>query len=197
MQKDISVGDLLKMEEGRWDFIWRRNLFQWESESANLLLGLLVDVRLSDTHDVWVWNLNSKEGFSVKSAHDLLVEMSDSPNLSVWESKIFLTIWESPAPSKVIVFSWQLLYDRLSTKDNLFSRGVLHQALDTNCVWCGKTTESSKHLFLHCYKTMWVWYEVCKWLGVLIIMPPDIMTLLDSFCGVARNKKAKKGFLLV
>jgi hypothetical protein len=196
-QKDISVGDLWNMEEGRWEFIWRRNLFQWESESFYLLLGLLVDVSLSDAHDVWVWNQNPEEVFSVKSAHDLLVELGDSPLLSVWELKIFSTIWESPAPSKVIAFSWQLIYDRLPTKDNLFSRGVLLQASDTNCVWCGQNTESSKHLFLHCYKAIRVWYEVCKWLGVLIIMPPDIMTLLDCFCGVARNKKAKKGFLLV
>jgi hypothetical protein len=42
-----------------------------------------------------------------------------------------------------------------------------------------------------------VWYEVCRWLGVLIVMPPDIMTLFDCFSGVIRNKKVKKGFLLV
>jgi hypothetical protein len=197
MQKDISVGDLLNMEDGRWDFIWRRNLFQWESESVNLLLGLLVDVSLTDVHDVWIWNQNPEEVFSVKSAHDLLVELGDNPILSAWELKIFSIIWESPAPSKVIVFSWQLIHDRLPTKDNLSSRGVLHQDSDTNCVWCGQTTESSKHLFLHCFKTIRVWYEVCKWLGVLIVMPPDIMTLLDCFCGMVRNKKAKKGFLLV
>jgi hypothetical protein len=42
-----------------------------------------------------------------------------------------------------------------------------------------------------------VWYEVCRWLGVLIVMPPDIMTLFDCFNGVVRNKKVRKGFLLV
>jgi hypothetical protein len=93
------------MEDGSWDFIWRRNLFQWESESVNLLLGLLVDVSLTDVHDVWIWNQNPEEVFSVKSAHDLLVELGDNPILSAWELKIFSIIWESPAPSKVIVFS--------------------------------------------------------------------------------------------
>jgi hypothetical protein len=197
MQKDICVGALLDVADGRWDFIWRRNLFQWESESVTLLLGILVDVNLSGSHDAWVWKPNPEDGFSVKSAHDSLVELGDSTNLSEWELKIFSNIWESPAPSKVIVFSWQLLYDRLPTKDNLLSRGVLNQTSDTNCVWCGETMESAKHLFLHCHKIIRVWYEVCKWLGVLIIMPPDIMTLFDCLCGAVRNKKKKKGFLLV
>jgi hypothetical protein len=197
MQQDICVGDWWKEEEGRWDFIWRRNLFQWEVESVNLLLGLLVNVSLTRDHDDWVWILNPDVGFSVKSAYDSLMGLGDGPNLSEWELKIFSSIWDSPAPSKIVAFSWQLLYDRLPTKDNLQSRGVIQQALDVNCVWCGQTTESSKYLFLHCNKTIRVWYEVCRWLGVVIVMPPDIMTLFDCFSGVIRNKKVKKGFLLV
>jgi hypothetical protein len=197
MQKDMCAGELLKVEEDMWDFIWRRNLFQWEVESVYLLLGLLVNVSFSSEQDDWIWKLNPEDGFSVKSAYDSLMELGNSPNLSVWELKIFSNIWDSPAPSKVVAFSRQLLYDRLLTKDNLHSRGMLQQALDVNCVWCGQATESSKHLFLHCNKTIRVWYEVCKWLGVLIVMPPDIMTLFDCFSGVVRNKKVRKSFLLV
>jgi hypothetical protein len=37
-----------------------------------------------------------------------------------------------------------------------------------------------------------VWYEICKWLGVVIVMPSDIMTLFYCFCGLVRNKKVKK-----
>ncbi|PNX87293.1 hypothetical protein L195_g043380, partial [Trifolium pratense] len=31
-------------------------------------------------------------------------------------------IWESPTPSKVIAFSWQLHYDRIPTRRNLEAR---------------------------------------------------------------------------
>jgi hypothetical protein len=196
-QKDICVGELLNLGEDRWEFIWRRNLFHWEIERLNLLLGFLANVSLSSDQDVWGWNLNPEDGFSVKSAYDSIMELGDSLNLSVWELKIFSSIWDSPAPAKVVAFSWKLLYDRLSTKDNLHSRGVLQQDSDVSCVWCGLSMESSKHLFLHCRKTIRVWYEICKWLGVVIVMPSDIMTLFYCFCGLVRNKKVKKGFLLV
>jgi hypothetical protein len=197
LQKGICVGELMNLGEHRWEFIWRRNLFQWEIERLNLLLGLLANVNLSNDQDVWIWTLNPEDGFSVKSTYDSIMEVGDSTNLSDWELKIFSGIWGSPAPAKVVAFSWQLLYDRLPTKDNLMARGVLQQNLVGSCVWCGHYLESSKYLFLHCNKTIRVWYAVCKWLGVVIVMPPDIMTLFDYFCGSVRNKKAKNGFLLI
>jgi hypothetical protein len=33
-------------------------------------------------------------------------------------------VWKSWAPSKVIVFSWQLLLDRIPSRSNLIRRGV-------------------------------------------------------------------------
>jgi hypothetical protein len=42
-----------------------------------------------------------------------------------------------------------------------------------------------------------VWYEIFKWLGVVIIMPPNLMILLDCFVGAAKKKRSRKGFLLV
>jgi hypothetical protein len=66
-----------------------------------------------------------------------------------------------------------------------------------NCVWCVHSPESTKHLFLHCDIAHLVWYEIFKWLGVVIIMPPNLMILLDCFVGAANKKRARKGFLLV
>jgi hypothetical protein len=71
--------------------------------------------------------MNSEEGFSVKSAYDLLVEFGDSPNFGPYERMILSKIWESSAPSKIVVFSWHLFHNRLPTKDNLLRRGVLDQ----------------------------------------------------------------------
>jgi hypothetical protein len=41
-----------------------------------------------------------------------------------------------------------------------------------------------------------VWYEIFKWLGV-IVMPPNVMTLFACFIASAKNKRSRKGFLLV
>jgi mannosylglycoprotein endo-beta-mannosidase len=48
-QKEICVGELLKVEEGRrwWNFIWRRNLFQWELDLLNQLVSSLENISLS------------------------------------------------------------------------------------------------------------------------------------------------------
>ncbi|MCI37816.1 F-box family protein, partial [Trifolium medium] len=82
--------------------------------------------------------------------------------LSDLEVKTFNSIWKSPAPSKIIAFSWQLLHDRVSTKQNLFLRGVIHHANEVNCGWCLDSSESAIHLFLHCRVAMEVWYEIFK-----------------------------------
>jgi hypothetical protein len=130
----------------------------------------------------------------VKSAYDLLVDYGESPILSSYEMKIFSKIWESPAPSKIVVFSWQLFHNRLPTKDNIYRRGVLELEVGVNCVWCVSNPESAKHLFVHCKFVHRVWYEIFKWLGVLIVMPPSIMILFYCFCESVHNKRLKRGF---
>ncbi|KAK2452536.1 hypothetical protein QL285_000319 [Trifolium repens] len=199
LQKEVCVGELLKVEDDRrwWNFTWRRNLFQWEEDRVKVLENILVNVVLSNDLDVWWWKPNPEEGFSVNSAYNSLVEMGESCSLSEFELNIFSRIWESPAPSKVVAFSWQLLYDRLPTKDNLQRRGILQHGSSVNCGWCELYPESANHLFLHCNTAHRVWYEIFYWLGVVIVMTPNIMSLFGCFCEAAKNKKTRKGFHLV
>jgi hypothetical protein len=159
----------------------------------NQLVRDLEGVSLSHEVDRWVWKLNPEEGFSVKSAYDSLREEEDSSNLSPFELSMFSRLWVSLAPSKVVAFSWKLFYDRLPTKDNLISRGVLHQSQDGgNCVWYDHSPESANHLFLFCNMSHLVWYEIFKWLGVVVIMPSNVMTLFACFIDSARNMKLRK-----
>ncbi|CAJ2631518.1 unnamed protein product [Trifolium pratense] len=111
---------------------------------------------------------------------------------------VFGKIWESPAPSKVIAFSWQLLYDRVPTKVNLLLRGVIHHGGgEGNCVWCVDFRESSSHLFLRCKMALEVWYAIFKWLGVVIVMPPNLFHLFYCLSEAATNKKVRNGYRLV
>jgi hypothetical protein len=119
------------------------------------------------------------------------------PIINNFDLKIFNNIWKSQAPSKVVIFSWQLLHDRVPTKENLLVRGVIQQGIGSNCVWCGNPCESSRHLFLHCKMALVVWYEICKWLGVVIVMPPNLCIIFYCMYEAASSKKARKGFLLV
>jgi hypothetical protein len=199
LQKEASVEELLKVEGGRrwWDFRWRHNLFQWEVEKVDLLVDRLVNVSLSSREDGWRWAPNPDEGFSVKSAYDVLMEGVDRPLLNAFDLSLFSRLWESPAPSKVVAFSWQLFYNRLPTKDNLARRGVLQQDAGRNCVWCDQDPESANHLFLHCRTAHKVWYEIFKWLGLVVVMPPNILSLFACVSDAARSNKVRSGFLLV
>jgi hypothetical protein len=162
------------------------------------LLGFLENVLLSNEEDSWRWSLESDGCFSVKSAFSSLTkELVIGPILSSFELKVFSSIWESPAPSKVVAFSWQLLYDRIPTRDNLLLRGVLPSQSGDLCVWCDDLRESPIHLFLHCKVASLVWYEVFRWLGVVIVLPRNLFYLFEILSEAAKNKKFRKGFRLV
>lgn len=46
-------------------------------------------------------------------------------------------VWKSFVPSKVVSFSWQLLLDRVPTRSNLISRGVITDIAATLFILCG------------------------------------------------------------
>ncbi|CAJ2628200.1 unnamed protein product [Trifolium pratense] len=125
LQKQATVRELVEVDGDRktWNFLWRRSLFIWEEESVNQLLALLENANFSNLADNWRWVGDPDGVFSDKSAYETLMkDMVIGPSLLPFEAKIFSKIWESPTPSKVIVFSWQLLYDRVPTKANLILR---------------------------------------------------------------------------
>jgi hypothetical protein len=44
---------------------------------------------------------------------------------------------------------------------------------------------------------MFVWYEVFRWLGVVLVMPPSIFQLFDCLSVSAKNIKMRRGYRLV
>lgn len=54
------------------------------------------------------------------------------------------------SPLKVNVFSWQLLQDRISTRQNLFSRRIIVDPGGISCAFCNENVESACHLFVRC-----------------------------------------------
>jgi hypothetical protein len=198
--KDDVVSNFLVREgdDCSWAFSWRRNLFRWEEELVGGLLELLEVFRPSLEEDVWKW-LPCEEGeFSVKSSYLLLSAGLDSDDEG---DEVVLNalgqIWSSPAPSKTIAFSWQLLYNRVPTRSNLEVRGVLSLDLPWECLGCVGHVETPLHLFLHCPSIMKVWLEVFKWLGFSVPIPPSLVSLFDLLKGVARNSRLWKGYLMI
>jgi hypothetical protein len=151
--RDSKVEEFFVRDDlgGRWSLSWRRALFQWETDLLDKLLQILDFVNLTLVEDVWRWVPDPNGFFTVSSAYNLLVkELRTSDGLTPDVALVFEQIWESQAPSKVIVFSWQLLYDRIPTKCNLDHRSILSPDVSRDCVGCVGFVESSTRLFLHC-----------------------------------------------
>lgn len=74
---------------------------------------------------------------SVCSAYKVLEEIvlvEEGPN--DLHHRLFSNLWKSPAPSKVVAFSWMAMLDRIPTRSNLLLRNVLNQGGVSMCVLC-------------------------------------------------------------
>ncbi|MCI06379.1 pantothenate synthetase, partial [Trifolium medium] len=89
--------------------------------------------------------------FSVKSVYSVLVSNLGVIVAShVVPDQVLAKVWKSWEPSKVIVFSLQLLQDRILTRQNLFRRKVIRDFHNTLCILRGTSAESADNLFLNC-----------------------------------------------
>ncbi|MCH84746.1 hypothetical protein A2U01_0005581 [Trifolium medium] len=147
--------------------------------------------------DCWRWRADPVAGFTAKSAYHILILLKiPVPQLNQLQQFVFNNIWKSAAPSKVIVFSWQLMHDRIPTKQNLALRGA-HTGNDTLCSFCNSTVETSVHLFLHCGVSAKIWYEIARWIDHVLVLLPSLGHSFSMLVGCGAGKKRKKGLSLI
>jgi len=181
-----------------WEFRWRRPLFVWESDLLNDLLVVVTRVSRSDKEDGWPWTLSSDGRYSVKLAYShLLDSLQDNVAQDGTVLQAVSRVWKSSASSKVVVFSWQLLFDRIPTMLNLSLRGVQLPVGGLGCDFCEAPSESSVQLFLSCPFIFPVWYQVSRWLGWEFVIPLGLAQQFLSFTGLGRGKRVRLGLLLV
>jgi hypothetical protein len=136
-QKDDLVADVWRPVSGEdsWRLLWRRRFFDWEEQLLEDLKGVISQVLLAEAEDCWCWRPDRVLGFSVNSAYQQVSSISNIATLDTqWHTKIFDLIWMCLAPSKICGFAWQLLHDRIPTKNNLLIRRVIEPGEDGLCV---------------------------------------------------------------
>jgi hypothetical protein len=181
----------------RWDLKWRRDFFVWEETLVRELEDMIGRITITESLDSWIWRPDTHDGFSIKSLYLSLEGMLlPRSNFTSLESVSFTYIWKHVVPSKVSALAWQLLLDRLPTKENLCRRGILQQDVSA-CGLCGGSVESSRHLFLHCNFSAAVWYDLCRWLGLVIVVPPDVTMSYAHMVNGGTNKRVKRGYSIV
>ncbi|PNX77984.1 hypothetical protein L195_g033957 [Trifolium pratense] len=80
-------------------------------------------------------------------------------------------------PLKVSIFPWRLLRDRLPTKANLVTHGILSPAAHFCVSGCGEI-ESAHHLFISCNTFGYIWALVRSWIVIPMV---DFTSLCDHF----------------
>ncbi|GAU43075.1 hypothetical protein TSUD_194290 [Trifolium subterraneum] len=166
-------------------------LFQVSEQCLELVENM--GSREHGMEDSWVWTLDPTGSYSVKSAYLAItsVEVAPEPN------SLLTRVWKSWAPSKVIVLSWQLLQDRVPTRQNLLRRRVLREASLSFCALCGDIVESVDHFFITCDCISIFWYNLTRWLGFELVSPSSIASLFEWFLGLGVGTKSRLGWLLI
>ncbi|GKV34438.1 hypothetical protein SLEP1_g42813 [Rubroshorea leprosula] len=156
------------------------------NEEAKELQQLIEDKRIKQGRpDSWEW-VHDKDGqYSTKTAYSILTKDQIETN----EISTYKRIWNPKFPSKVSAFNWQLLLDRIPTKVNLVIRGIIGESKDGKCVFCKEEDEDSKHLFLKCKITSWVWQECAKWWGTEIRLERDCWNSFQRFGKWSKDPK--------
>ena len=113
------------------DLVWLRNLLSYEEQQYHHLLSMLEPMKIrQEKDDKLIWLCNSNGSFSVKSCCTLI------NNTSFANDRVFeANVWIKGAPSKVQVFLWLAVQDKVSTRAFFHQRTVL-SATQASCVFC-------------------------------------------------------------
>ena len=182
----------LGWEEGGNAWGWRRRLWAWEEDSMRECVALVTNIFLqNNTHDFWRWILDPTHGYSVRGAYHFLTSQAEPAT-----ENVISTVWHRLVPSKVSLFAWRLLQDRISTKSNLVRRHIL-QPNDNICVGGCGFTETTDHLFIGCALFGNVWNLVSQWLGIYVVFPRSIKEHYLQFTQLAALPRATHSYLKI
>ena len=154
-------------EEGwEWQFQWRRPLFDSEIDMEVAFLQDVEGFRIRpDLHDQWKWAVEPSGSYSARSAYKVIREGISGEG----QDGGFKDLWKLKVPSKVAMFAWRLIKDKLPTRANLKRNRVELQ--EYLCPFCRSTDESASHLFFHCSKVSPLWWESMSWVNLVGTLP--------------------------
>ncbi|GKB52169.1 RNA-directed DNA polymerase, eukaryota [Tanacetum coccineum] len=125
-----------------------------EKDQWVALLSLLETHVSSNQRDRWIWTGDGDGIYSVKCGRKLI----DKGTLCL---DTYATRWLKEMPTKVNIFIWRMLLNKLPTRMNLMNRGITVQS--NQCGIYDTGDETVNHLMLHCDLARDVWALVGRW----------------------------------
>jgi hypothetical protein len=103
-------------------------------------------------------------------------------------------MWHKQLPLKVSIFVCRLLRNRLPTKTNLVTRGIISPEHHFCMAGCGGI-ESAQHLFLSCSTFGSLWPLVRSWIDFSAVGAQTIFDHFVQFTHLAGGLRARRSFL--
>jgi hypothetical protein len=200
--RDVRLADRLRSDgaHAAWEWQWNGPLSETEQQQLDSLCTLLVGFSLhSNRLDSWRWIPGTVGIFSVKSCYNFLLVKYQPAVLDSEMLEVLKSLWKNDLPSKVLVFGWRLLLQRLPTRRALHHRGILHNQQALSCVFCSHHLEDCEHLFFDCSFIKGVWNLVFQWIGRSSSTGAGVMGIhhFSSFGILFRNPKCGRSKHLI
>jgi hypothetical protein len=128
----------------------------------------------------------------VKSAYMELLNMSVLVSLHDRMLVFVEMLWKNNVPSKISIFGWRLLLEKLPTREALFGKGVITNNTERCCVLCSNQEESIHYIFLHCSVTNIVWQKIFNCIRLNIIMTDSVQQHFILFCDLIKGNVNKR-----
>lgn len=104
------------------------------------------------------WWPEQDGSFSVKSCYDRCrISFQLNNVLQEDELQMLKSIWKARTPSKIQVFGWRIIMNKLPSKDQLVKRGVIQNG-NRECLLCSSEEKICLHLFFSA--------GIARWYGV-------------------------------
>ncbi|MCH80186.1 LINE-1 reverse transcriptase like, partial [Trifolium medium] len=144
-EEAISAMGYWEVHGWRWRLLWSYDLNETDAVCANELHAILDQVQPQrDAKDRRRWTPNDAGLFTVKSAYMVLQNRYEMNNLDPNVLVAVKRLWLNNVPSKVSIFGWRLLLERLPTREALHKRGIITSTNDALCVYCSMDVEDQK-----------------------------------------------------
>jgi zinc-binding in reverse transcriptase len=115
-------------------------LSQQALQQKEQMMRALPQVMFTATNDQPIWRWDTQGRYTVKSC---CTAIKEGPFIATNTD----IIWKLKMPTRVTIFIWLLLQDRLLTYDNLIKRGW---CISNMCYMCRSSIENATHLFAEC-----------------------------------------------
>jgi hypothetical protein len=181
-----------------WNLGWNAALTGTEIEKASYLLTLLNSVQPKrNERDKRRWIAHTAGLFSVQSAYTVLMTNhvhSNNNDLAALDDDKVLALqklWKNNVPSKVSIFGWRLLLEKLPTRESLFHKGIITSTQERHCVFCFNWEENIDHIFMTCQVTANIWRAVLKWMGSNVTIVGTVQQHFLLFGDLIKGKHSK------